>query len=257
MRFSIFFGPRRGISAEFGSSLARVGFDLDGHPSGGSPCGNGCAAAVRKRRQPVSFGGARPVSESPSKNIGIVDAYLRLFGGLTLLALGAGRKFGRAGSICAVLLGASKVAEGITRYCPMYDLMELTSIDGSLRRRAKPAAKQSAADAGAGLTEAARKGGEALNTDGASGPTEPSVQAAPESAVTTVTEATDDETTGDEATHDALGEPASVESPSGPAADSSKRTHPGRPFRRPRPAIVLGGTKTRPQDESRGRARKF
>ena len=72
-------------------------------------------------------------------NIGIVDAYLRLFGGLTLLALGAGRKFGRAGSICAVLLGASKVAEGITRYCPMYDLMELTSIDGSLRRRAKPA----------------------------------------------------------------------------------------------------------------------
>ena len=75
------------------------------------------------------------MSRKPTENIGVADAYLRLFGGLTLLALGAGRKLGRTGSILAVLFGASKVAEGITRYCPVYDLLELTSVDGSVTRR--------------------------------------------------------------------------------------------------------------------------
>jgi len=73
------------------------------------------------------------LSQRPVQNIGVFDAYLRLFGGLSLLALGAGRKFGRTGSIVAVLLGASKVAEGLTRYCPVYDLLDLTSVDGGLR----------------------------------------------------------------------------------------------------------------------------
>lgn len=75
------------------------------------------------------------MAQEPSENIGVADAYLRLWGGLTLLALGAGRKLGRIGSFVAVLLGASKVAEGITRYCPVYDMMDLTSLDGRLRRR--------------------------------------------------------------------------------------------------------------------------
>lgn len=75
------------------------------------------------------------MSQQPTENIGVVDAYLRLFGGFTLLALGAGRKLGKSGSVLAVLFGASKVAEGITRYCPILDLMDLTTLDGSVRRR--------------------------------------------------------------------------------------------------------------------------
>lgn len=83
-------------------------------------------------------GGARPVAQEPNENIGVADAYLRLAGGITLLALGAGRKLGRVGSFLAVLIGASKVAEGITRYCPVYDMMDLTSLDGKVRRLETP-----------------------------------------------------------------------------------------------------------------------
>ncbi len=95
------------------------------------------------------------LSRRPAENIGVVDAYLRLFGGLSLLALGAGRKFGRVGSFLAVVLGASKVAEGITRYCPLYDLLELSSAGGSLQPAPRPdreldRAHREPAEAGAG-----------------------------------------------------------------------------------------------------------
>lgn len=74
------------------------------------------------------------MSQQPTENVGVVDAYLRIFGGLTLLALGAGRKLGRTSSILAVVLGASKVAEGMTRYCPLYDLLDLSSAEGAVRK---------------------------------------------------------------------------------------------------------------------------
>lgn len=82
------------------------------------------------------------VPQQPEENIGVVDAYLRLLGGFALLALGMGRKLGRASSFLAILLGASKVAEGITRYCPLYDLLDLTSADGTVRRIERPRANQ-------------------------------------------------------------------------------------------------------------------
>ncbi len=71
------------------------------------------------------------------------------------MALGAGRKFGRVGSFLAVVLGASKVAEGITRYCPLYDLLELSSAGGSLQPAPRPdreldRAHREPAEAGAG-----------------------------------------------------------------------------------------------------------
>jgi len=78
------------------------------------------------------------VPQQPEENIGVLDAYLRLLGGFALLALGMGRKLGRASSFLAILLGASKVAEGITRYCPLYDLLDLTSADGTVRRIERP-----------------------------------------------------------------------------------------------------------------------
>ncbi|WP_034429895.1 YgaP family membrane protein, partial [Caldisalinibacter kiritimatiensis] len=48
------------------------------------------------------------------KNVGDVDAYLRITGGLTVLGLGIMKK-----SSLLVGLGAMKVAEGVTRFCPL------------------------------------------------------------------------------------------------------------------------------------------
>lgn len=106
------------------------------------------------------------LSERSKQNIGVVDAYLRLFSGLSLLALGAGRKLGRTGSFLAVILGASKVAEGITRYCPVYDLFELTSVGGSLSRAGR---KDTAGRVG-GAQERAAKSQEAARDLGPGGP---------------------------------------------------------------------------------------
>lgn len=96
------------------------------------------------------------VPQQPEENIGVLDAYLRLLGGFALLALGMGRKLGRASSFLAVLLGASKVAEGITRYCPLYDLLDLTSAGGSLRRSERPRASRSLGQREAGEEPASR-----------------------------------------------------------------------------------------------------
>lgn len=93
------------------------------------------------------------MSQRPVQNIGVADAYLRLVGGLSLLALGAGRKLGRVGSVLAIVLGASKVAEGITRYCPVYDLFDLTSVGGGVRRLERSGGAGAAAHAPAAGAE--------------------------------------------------------------------------------------------------------
>lgn len=47
-------------------------------------------------------------------NVGMLDAYLRLTAGFAMLGIGARHK-------CTIvtLLGSMKIAEGITRFCPI------------------------------------------------------------------------------------------------------------------------------------------
>lgn len=60
------------------------------------------------------------------KNIGTVDAYMRIACGLYGLVWSATRIAKRPKSICYCLIAISsamKVAEGITRYCPMLAML--------------------------------------------------------------------------------------------------------------------------------------
>lgn len=60
------------------------------------------------------------------KNIGIINALIRITAGLTLLswytARLARRPWRRRGYFFIILLAANQVAEGIVRYCPITDL---------------------------------------------------------------------------------------------------------------------------------------
>lgn len=66
--------------------------------------------------------------EAHRRNVGTLDAYIRLTGGFTLLALGASGRLGRPWSWLSVLFGASKIAEGMTRYCPMLDAFDISTV---------------------------------------------------------------------------------------------------------------------------------
>lgn len=71
-------------------------------------------------------------------NVGNADAMIRLVGGIALLAYGVSGRLGRTGSMLALFLGASKVAEGLTRYCPVLGLFGASSVgvEETIRNRA-------------------------------------------------------------------------------------------------------------------------
>ncbi|HCS74872.1 MAG TPA: hypothetical protein DIW17_13480 [Clostridiales bacterium] len=58
------------------------------------------------------------------KNVGELDAYCRIAGGLTLLGIGI-----MGCSKTLSLLGSLKVAEGVTRFCPMLYLLDKDTMD--------------------------------------------------------------------------------------------------------------------------------
>ena len=61
------------------------------------------------------------------QNIGTVNSMVRIAGGLTLLAYSIAKMAKEKPSgkqIFISLLGAQKVAEGITRYCPLTDMID-------------------------------------------------------------------------------------------------------------------------------------
>ncbi|HAX73323.1 MAG TPA: DUF2892 domain-containing protein [Firmicutes bacterium] len=58
-----------------------------------------------------------------SKNVGRIDAYLRISSGLLLISLAIMKKKGWLAA-----LGSLKVAEGVTRYCPVLDLCHCTTL---------------------------------------------------------------------------------------------------------------------------------
>jgi len=57
------------------------------------------------------------------QNVGQLDAYIRISGGLTLLGWGVSKK-----SMPAMAIGAMKVAEGVTKFCPMLYLLGLDTL---------------------------------------------------------------------------------------------------------------------------------
>ncbi|MCT4564240.1 MAG: DUF2892 domain-containing protein [Maledivibacter sp.] len=56
------------------------------------------------------------------KNVGDLDAFLRITAGLSMLGMGIKRN-----SNSFILLGSMKVAEGITRFCPLFHLMGIST----------------------------------------------------------------------------------------------------------------------------------
>lgn len=56
------------------------------------------------------------------KNVGTLDAYLRITIGLTMLGTGILKR-----SPSRIVLGSGKVAEGITRFCPVLYLMGINT----------------------------------------------------------------------------------------------------------------------------------
>lgn len=63
----------------------------------------------------------------PQPNIGRVDRYIRLASGVLLLASGLQRGRRSLGKTVLVSLGASKIAEGVTGWCPLTYLMSILS----------------------------------------------------------------------------------------------------------------------------------
>ena len=61
------------------------------------------------------------------ENVGKIDSYLRITGGLTMLGIGISKE-----SNLLIGLGAMKVAEGITKFCPMLYLLGKSTKDGEI-----------------------------------------------------------------------------------------------------------------------------
>ena len=62
------------------------------------------------------------------RNIGDLDAYLRITGGLSMLGIGI-----ICSSKLVTLIGSMKVAEGVTRYCPIMHMLGIDSLDWELK----------------------------------------------------------------------------------------------------------------------------
>lgn len=58
------------------------------------------------------------------KNVGELDAYCRIASGLTLLGIGIMNS-----SKTTSFLGSMKVAEGVTRFCPMLHFLDKNTFD--------------------------------------------------------------------------------------------------------------------------------
>ena len=59
-------------------------------------------------------------------NVGIIDAYMRVALGFTLLSMGQ-----RKDSDWLTILGSLKIAEGITRFCPVLYFLGRNTVKGS------------------------------------------------------------------------------------------------------------------------------
>lgn len=63
------------------------------------------------------------------ENVGTYDAYVRLSAGTLALAWAGSRRYWSAATILLALLGATKVAEGVTRFCPLHATLGVTTME--------------------------------------------------------------------------------------------------------------------------------
>lgn len=68
------------------------------------------------------------------KNVGDLDAYFRITCGLTLLGIGV-----IGSSKLLSFLGSMKVAEGITRFCPLLYFLDMNTLNWELKTKNKEA----------------------------------------------------------------------------------------------------------------------
>lgn len=71
------------------------------------------------------------------KNVGTIDAIMRITCGLTCVAWATSRMVRnprRSLPIAAAMMGAMRVAEGVTRFCPMLKLMGTNTLDKSSKK---------------------------------------------------------------------------------------------------------------------------
>lgn len=74
------------------------------------------------------------------KNVGTYDALMRITGGLFGLALGTSRMVRsphKGMPIFITMMSGMKVAEGILQWCPLYELLGLSSIERDHRIKSK------------------------------------------------------------------------------------------------------------------------
>jgi hypothetical protein len=73
------------------------------------------------------------------KNVGTVDAMIRLSLGFLAFGWGVSRMTRRGGrGLLLTFLGAQKIAEGITRFCPLSAMMGWSTRDGLNQERKMP-----------------------------------------------------------------------------------------------------------------------
>lgn len=73
------------------------------------------------------------------KNVGTVDAMIRLSLGFLAFGWGVSRLSRRGGGgLFLTFMGAQKIAEGITRFCPLSAMMGWSTKDGLGRERKMP-----------------------------------------------------------------------------------------------------------------------
>ncbi|OEF99470.1 hypothetical protein BHF71_08895 [Vulcanibacillus modesticaldus] len=79
------------------------------------------------------------------KNVGTVDALLRITWGLFGLAWGISRmtRYPHRGlPVIVTIIASLKVAEGITRWCPMLDILGITTIEKTANLKRVKMAKE-------------------------------------------------------------------------------------------------------------------
>ncbi|MDI3482118.1 MAG: hypothetical protein PWQ97_1773 [Tepidanaerobacteraceae bacterium] len=63
-----------------------------------------------------------------AKNVGRLDSYLRLTLGFSMLGYGIVKK-----SDLMIVLGAGKIAEGITKFCPIMHMLGITTVNDRIQ----------------------------------------------------------------------------------------------------------------------------
>lgn len=76
-----------------------------------------------------------------SRNVGTVDAYIRITVGLAALTW-VGARNGGSWRWPVTLLGAMKVAEGITRYCPLLEAAGMSTLESVARQNGQAPADE-------------------------------------------------------------------------------------------------------------------